>query len=48
MDKITFNIDDNLKKRFQIAVIKDNSDMTSVLVSLVEEYLKIKKADLNK
>lgn len=39
MDKIIFNIPDELKKEFQIRVIKENKDMTAVLVDLVKQYL---------
>lgn len=39
MDKIIFNIPDELKKEFQIKVIKENKDMTAVLVDLVKQYL---------
>lgn len=39
MDKIIFNIPADLKKDFQIKVIKENKDMTAVLVDLVKQYL---------
>jgi hypothetical protein len=39
MDKIIFNVPYKLKKEFQIKVIKENKDMTMVLVSLIKQYL---------
>lgn len=41
MDKIIFNIPAALKKDFQIKVIKENKDMTAVLVNLVKQYLEL-------
>lgn len=40
MEKIIFSIPSELKDEFQIKTIKEKTDMTSVLVSLVKEYLK--------
>lgn len=39
MEKIIFNCPTDLKKEFQIAVIKDNKDMTEVLLELIKQYL---------
>ena len=39
MDTIMFNIDKDLKTQFQIAVIKNGTDMTSVLLKAVREYI---------
>ena len=39
MDKIIFNIPYKLKKDFQIKVIKENKDMTTVLINLIKKYL---------
>lgn len=40
LDRIVFKLPEELKKEFQILVIKNNKDMTTVLVSLVEEYVR--------
>ena len=39
MDYIRFNIPTELKKEFQIAVIKNDKDMTEVLIELIKQYL---------
>lgn len=39
MDYIKFNISSDLKKEFQIKVIKEDKDMTTVLVDLIKQYL---------
>ena len=42
MDKILFNIPKELKKQFQIAIIRNNTDtdMTQVLLDYIKEYIK--------
>ena len=42
MDKILFNIPKELKKQFQIAIIRNNTDtdMTQVLLDFIKEYIK--------
>lgn len=40
MDKITFNIPAELKKEFQLAVIKsDEKDMTTVLLDFIKKFV---------
>lgn len=39
MDYIKFNLPTNLKKEFQIKVIKEDKDMTTVLVDFIKQYL---------
>ena len=47
VDVILFNIDRELKKQFQIAVIKNGTDMTSVLLKAVREYINGTKVTKN-
>ena len=47
MDVILFNIERELKKQFQIAVIKNGTDMTSVLLKAVREYINGTKVTKN-
>lgn len=39
MDYIRFHIPTDLKKDFQIKVIKEDTDMTTVLIELIKQYL---------
>jgi hypothetical protein len=39
MDYIKFNLPANLKKEFQIKVIKEDKDMTTVLIDFIKQYL---------
>lgn len=47
MDVIMFNIERELKKEFQIAVIKNGTDMTSILLKAVREYINGTKVTKN-
>ena len=47
MDTIMFNVDKDLKTQFQIAVIKNGTDMTSVLLKAVREYINGTKVTKN-
>ena len=40
LETITFYIDGDLKKRFQIKLIQDNSSITEKLTELIKEYVK--------
>ena len=40
MDTITFNIDKRLKTEFQVAVIKNGTDMTRILLEAIKNYIK--------
>ena len=39
-ETITFYIDKELKKQFQIKLIQDNSSITEKLTELIKEYVK--------
>ena len=39
-ETITFYIDRELKKQFQIKLIQDNSSITEKLTELIKEYIK--------
>ena len=39
-ETITFYIDKELKKQFQIKLIKDNSSITEKLTELIKNYVK--------
>lgn len=47
MDVIIFNIPVELKKEFQIAAIKNGTDMTSILLRAVREYINGTKVTKN-
>lgn len=47
MDTIMFNIDKGLKTEFQVAVIKNGTDMTSILLRAVREYVNGTKVTKN-
>lgn len=40
LETITFYIDRELKKQFQIKLIQDNSSITEKLTGLIKEYIK--------
>lgn len=39
METITFFINRELKKKFQIMVLKENTNMTEKLIEMIKEYL---------
>lgn len=39
METITFFINRELKKQFQIMVLKENTNMTEKLIEMIKEYL---------
>ena len=39
LDTITFFINSELKKQFQIKVLKENSNMTDTITELIKKYL---------
>lgn len=42
MVKLTINIPKSLHSEFKIATIRNNSDMTSIMISLIKDYTYIR------